>query len=150
MPHSASHDRLQQYDDVAIYVIDVGMVDPRNFALGDVKLASQSVSKNSRVRLEAELARTGPGEERAVGLYIVDRDGKPQKRAEQNLGWLDGQSLPAEFELRGLGLGTHQGLLKILGDDALDADNTRYFTVEVARPEKDSHCCPSLGHHHVA
>jgi hypothetical protein len=128
--------RLQEYPDVAIYVIDVGVVEPRNFALGDLKLASQTIAKNSRGHIRTELARVGPGEERAVALYLTDRDGQPYKEDEKTFGWLDGQSLPAEFELPGLGLGTHQGMLNIVGDDALSADNVRYFTIEVRSPWK--------------
>jgi hypothetical protein len=123
--------RVEQFPDVAVYVIDVGVADPRNFALGDVKLSHQTIAKNSPLEISTELARTGPGEERAVGIYVFDSDGRPQKRGEQSFGWLDGQSLRAGFELSGLGLGTHQGMLKIIGDDALSADNVRYFTVEV-------------------
>jgi hypothetical protein len=122
--------RLEPYEDIAIYLIDVGVTEPRNFALGDLKLASQTVAQNSRVRIQTELVRTGQSEERAVGIYLVDRAGNLQKRGERSFGWIDGQALPAEFELAGLGLGTHQGILKIVGDDALSADNVRYFTVE--------------------
>ena len=125
--------RLDAFEDVAIYLIDVGVEQPRNFALGDLKLSSQTIAKNSHVRIATELTRTGPGEERAVAIYLADRDGKLYKSGEQTFGWLDGQSLPAEFELKGIGLGTHHGVLKIVGDDALGADNLRYFTFE-ARP----------------
>ena len=112
--------RLREFDDVAIYVIDVGVTDPRNFALGDLKLASQTIAKNSRLRIHTELARTGPGEERAVGhVSRRPRRANCKSAANRSFGWLDGQSLPAEFELAGLGLGTHQGMLKIVGDDAL-------------------------------
>ncbi|MEX2141395.1 MAG: BatA domain-containing protein [Pirellulales bacterium] len=125
--------RLDKFEDVAIYLIDVGVEQPRNFALGDLKLSSQTVPKNSRVRIATQLTRTGPGEERSVAIYLADRDGQLYKSGEQTFGWLDGQSLPAEFELKGLDLGTHHGVLEIVGDDALSADNLRYFTFE-ARP----------------
>jgi len=128
--------RLEQYADVAIYVVDVGVLEPRNFALSDLKLASQTIARNSRAQIRTELVRVGPGEERAVALYLTDRDGQLYKDDEKTFGWLGGQSLPAEFELRGLGLGTHQGLVKVVGDDALAADNVRYFTVEVRLPWK--------------
>ena len=35
---------------------------------------------------------------------------------------------------RGWSIGTHQGLLRIVGQDGLAADDTRYFTVEVRPP----------------
>jgi hypothetical protein len=125
--------RLAPYEDVAIYLIDVGVEEPRNFALGDIQLSSQTIAQNSRVRISTQLMRTGPAEERAVAVFLTDRDGQRHKEDEQTFSWLGGQSLPAEFELKGIGLGTHHGVLQIVGDDALGADNLRYFTFE-ARP----------------
>jgi hypothetical protein len=125
--------RLREFEDVAIYLIDVGVTEPRNFALGDIQLASQVVAQNSRVRIQTQLARSGPGEDRAVAVYLIDRAGQRQKVGEQTFAWQDGQSVPAEFELRATENGPHQGMLQVIGDDALAADNVRHFTFE-ARP----------------
>ena len=38
---------------------------------------------------------------------------------------------PVEFRLGGLEPGTHQGFVRIVGQDGLAADDTRYFTVAV-------------------
>lgn len=126
--------KLDEYDEVALYVIDVGVEDPRNFALGDVKLSSETIAKNSPVRLEANLNRRGPNDERSVALYVADEAGQLQKRDEKSFTWLSDQAQSAEFTLPGLPEGTHQGMLSIIGDDALDADNVRYFTVDVRPP----------------
>jgi hypothetical protein len=123
--------RLEEFPDVAIYLIDVGVLEPRNFAIGDLKFASETVAKNSPVRIETQLMRAGPGEERAVALYLAGADGALVKRDERTFGWIGGQSLPADFELGGLDLGVHQGVVKLVGDDALAADNVRYFTIDV-------------------
>ena len=42
-----------------------------------------------------------------------------------------GELRPVEFRLGGLEPGTHQGFVRIVGQDGLAADDTRYFTVEV-------------------
>ncbi len=107
--------RLQEFADVAIYVIDVGVLEPRNFTIGDLVFTSETVAKNAPVRIETELARTGPGEERSVALYLVGENGELQKRDERSFGWIGGQSLPADFELSGLDLGAHQGVLEARG-----------------------------------
>ncbi len=54
-----------------------------------------------------------------MALYLVGENGELQKRDERSFGWIGGQSLPADFELSGLDLGAHQGVLKLVGDDAL-------------------------------
>ena len=42
-----------------------------------------------------------------------------------------GGSQTVNFTVEGLQQGTHQGLIEIVGQDALDCDNRRFFTVEV-------------------
>ncbi|MDZ4818511.1 MAG: BatA domain-containing protein [Planctomycetota bacterium] len=123
--------RLEKYRDVAIYIIDVGVEDPRDFALGNVDLSAQIIARQAPVTIGTFLSRIGPGEERMVELYMLDPNGKREKRDQRSFNWQPGNATRAEFTLRGLDLGTHQGFLQIVGDDALPANNIRYFTVEV-------------------
>jgi hypothetical protein len=128
--------RLEPYRDIAIYIIDVGVTNPQNFSVGDIRLSSQTVAERSSVRLRTELNRIGPSEQRDVAIYVADRSGQFHKRGERSFKWEDGQATSAEFELPAPALGTQQGMIKLVGDDALAADNIRYFTFEVRPPWK--------------
>jgi hypothetical protein len=129
---------LATLDNIGVHLIDVGIDAPRNFALGDVRLPSgQVLSKNTPLRLEVELAHRGPTEQRSVELYLNEAakdDEPPATRSPRGVQLAevgDGQSQVLDFRLGGLDAGTHQGWLRIVGEDALPFDDVRYFTIEV-------------------
>ena len=62
---------------------------------------------------------------------MLDADRKPQRRDQQTCDATPGELRPVEFRLGGLEPGTHQGFVRIDGQDGLAADDTRYFTVVV-------------------
>jgi hypothetical protein len=130
------HDKLEENKDIALYIIDVGVEDPRDFALGDLRLPAELLAKNTPLRVETDLVRLGPEENRTVELSIIDAAGQPQVRGQYPAkATPDGPQL-VEFSVAGFDKGTHQGLVKITSEDNLPADDARYFTVEVRPPWK--------------
>lgn len=133
-------EQLRQTPDVGVYVIDVGIPQPANLALGDLRLSGQTVSNRSTLRIETELASTGIAGQRTVELDLLEpAPGAAGERKARNAGQQvvsvePGQSQPVEFRASGLSLGTHQGYVRILGEDGLAADDRRYFTIEVKPP----------------
>ncbi len=126
--------RLAETPDVGLYVIDVGVADPQNYALGELYLSGDVLSRRSALVIRSELARMGPEGSRNVQLYLDDAVGNPVMRSEQDVAVAEGEAQAVEFRLGALDLGTHQGQVRIVGADGLEADNRRYFTVEVLRP----------------
>ncbi|MBN2477415.1 MAG: BatA domain-containing protein [Pirellulales bacterium] len=127
----ALQSRLKEVPHVGIYVIDVGVKQPVNYSLGELRLSGQVLSNRSSLRVETELSHTGPAGDRTVELYLLDNKGNDRKRSEQSYA-LDGdQSQQVEFHVGSLGIGTHQGFVRIVGQDGLACDDTRYFSVEV-------------------
>jgi hypothetical protein len=129
-------ERLQGLSGVGVYVIDVGVEEPANFALGDLHLPRQVLSSRGSLVVQTELSAAGTGGQRTVALDLLATDpatGKrsPQKRSEQVVALEAGQSQEVVFRVGGLTTGTHQGLVRVLGEDGLPADNARYFTFEV-------------------
>lgn len=124
--------QLKTLSGIGIYVIDVGVNDPSDFGLENMRLSSEVLSKNSRLHVAADLVHVGGGTERGVELYLVDREtGKPNLRAQQQFTVRPGESQRADFALLGLTPGIHQGYLKLVGEDALACDDTQWFTVHV-------------------
>ncbi len=124
--------QLKDLSGIGIYVIDVGVKDPTDFGLDNMRLSGDVLSTNSPLRISADLVHTGAGTERGVELYLVDRDTlKPNLRAQQQFTFRPGESRRIEFALLGLTAGIHQGYLKIVGEDALPCDDKQWFTVEV-------------------
>ncbi len=123
--------RIGEVPGVGIYVIDVGVEDPTDFALGELRLSEQVLSSRSPLEIQAELRRIGPKDSRVVELFLIDEDGNKQKRYEESYELADDETKPIDFLIGSLGVGTHQGIVQITGSDALEADDVRYFTVEV-------------------
>lgn len=130
--------RLAEVPGVGIYVIDVGVETPANFALGQVRLSGQVLSSRSPLGVEADLSRTGSpegaAEDRTVELYLLDANRQPQKRSEASVTLKPGESRQVQFQVDVPEVRTHQGFLRIVGQDALACDDTRYFTLEVKPP----------------
>ena len=136
--------RLEEADDVTLYVIDVGESGAENFALANALVQSESIPASGELHLVTEITRLGPASSRTVELQLeksdlskpVMLDGKLQLPSEK---WIraatvdlkENSSQQVEFYLGGLELGVHQGQVRILGEDALSLDDRRYFTIEV-------------------
>ena len=105
----------------AIYVIDVGAENPTNAGLGEVRLSAQVLSARSSLTIESELAAVGgaDGDKRTVELYLLDENGLPQKRGEQTHPLRTDRGQQIDFRVASLEVGTHQGYLRLVGQDGL-------------------------------
>ena len=131
---AAMQERLARLAGVGVYVIDVGVESPRNFALGELDLSGQVLAKNSALELRTDITRLGPADGRTVEAYVLDEVGRPVKRDQAAVQLGKNETAPLDFTLSGLAEGTHQGFLRIVGEDGLKSDDTRFFTVEVKPP----------------
>jgi hypothetical protein len=132
-------EQLNRLPGLELYLIDVGVEQPLNYALGEARLSAQLLSARNTLRIETELSRTaGPdhaeAENRAVELYLLDEQRQPQKRSEAICALRGGEAARVEFRLGVLGPGTQQGFLRIVGQDGLAADDIRHFSVLVRTP----------------
>jgi len=127
-------DLMTDVPGVAIYLIDVGVAEPSNDSLEELRLSSQVLSSRGTLQVETALHRIGQAGEQTVELILVDSQGSEQRRSQQTVQVGPGESQQVQFRLGGLEIGTHQGEVRIAGQDALAADDVRYFTVGVQPP----------------
>jgi hypothetical protein len=136
--------RFADRPDTALYVIDVGVDQPSNVALGDLRIAGEVLPRDGELVVDVDLQSEGVAGEKTVELLLEEpdptrpliRDGRvelPMQRQRgrdvRNLQAGERQSL--QFHVRGLPPGIHQGQVRILGQDGLAFDNVRYFTIQV-------------------
>lgn len=136
--------QLVELASLGVYVLDVGALDPQNFALSELRLSGQVVPRGSPVRIGADLSRVGPAANCGVELFLQDSEGRRSLKDSQppvEVG--AGAARPIEFALGGLDEGVHQGVVRIVGADGLPIDDERYFTVEVKPPWKALIVAPS-------
>ncbi|HZZ29953.1 MAG TPA: VWA domain-containing protein [Pirellulales bacterium] len=142
--------QLAEKTDVALYLIDVGIADPQNLSLGDLRLSADTLAKNTPLHLETNLLVTGrEPNESSVALEIIDSAGKFQRREQATVKPAVDQPQPIEFQIAGLEEGTHQGFVHIDGEDNLPTDDARYFTVDVRPPWKVLIVAPQPAERHA-
>lgn len=117
------------------YLIDVGVEKPQNMALGDLRLSAQAINQGAPLTIDATATCRGEGGRRMIELILLERvaggEVREVKRDEKPVDLNDGQAVPVTFDLAGLTVGLHQGFVRVAGQDALGADDRRYFTVRV-------------------
>jgi hypothetical protein len=117
----------------ALYV-DVGANAVQDFALEAVDLSSERVSAGTALAVSATAMRIGPDATRNVAVEVLGADGRYTRRGVKPVSWRQGGPAQVDFEVAGLEPGTRQGRVVIEGSDDLEADDIRYFTVEVGAP----------------
>ena len=135
---------LIEHPEVLVYVIDVGVPAPVNVALDPLDLSAETLAKSNELRVSSRVQSLGAAGNQVVQLLleefdptlplVIDGETKlpeARPRGRQELTVAAGESQLVEFRLRGLEPGVHHGVVQIVGDDGLDADNVRYFTIEV-------------------
>ena len=130
------NEALAAAPDVRIYVVDVGVADPKNASLGELQVRRSVLRPGEPLHIEAEIASNLKGEPPLVELSLQDADGKSQKKGQAIATFDDQDKGRVVFEVPDLPLGTHQGSIEMAATDPLMVDNTRYFTVEVRPPAK--------------
>ena len=139
--------RLADQPDISLFVLDVGVEQPRNVQLGQLRLSSDSLAKGQPLEIEADISSLHfdgsvdvevlmeePDPTRPV---IVDGDlllPEPKLRDRVTQTISDGGRATVRFSIRSLPEGVHHGMVQLKSEDGLDVDNVRYFTVEVRPP----------------
>jgi hypothetical protein len=135
---------LKVNENVLLYVIDVGALQPRNFGLEGLTLPSDVLTAGAELTIETQLRASGVGGERTVELSLeqpdptlpIIRDGQPVlpklvRRGSQSVKLEPESQQRVRFSVRGLEPGVHQGQVRIVGEDGLALDDVRFFAVEV-------------------
>jgi hypothetical protein len=125
-----------------LWLVDVGVEEPVNFALGDLQVVSSVTAPGSSVYVRTFLTGTVAGQ-KMVELRLqepqkpeaADNRGEYQLRGAQTVSVLPGQPVPVEFSFTVSRAGIYQGFLALLGEDPLKWDDRRFFTVVVRPPE---------------
>jgi len=124
-------DLAESHPDTSLLVVDVGATAARNFAIDAVELSSDRIPAGSTLGITVATRRTGTDANRSVSVDMIGENGQATRRAVKPGAWQPTAGGHIDFEITGLEPGIRQGRVVIDGDDDLEADNTRSFTVEV-------------------
>lgn len=138
---------LAQSPELSLFVVDVGVDSPNNFALGQVRLSAVEISTKGRFSIQTEARNSGPAAQRTIKMTVekldasrpINRDGKtlfsekafPSQSVVVDI--RENGSAPAKFDFnQTLQPGTYHGSVSIEGKDGLASDDRRYFTFRVS------------------
>lgn len=121
---------FSQYPGVPVYVIDVGVEENLNLALGCPRLPSRSVGRNATVDIRSVVSGGARPAWRTVALEIAGET-RYLVRVELKHPWAES---PVRFDEPMASEGAVQGRVLFIEEDELAADNVRYFTLQVGDP----------------
>lgn len=139
--------RLSDQPDISLFVLDVGVEQPRNVQLGQLRLSSESLAKGQPLEIDADISslhfegsvdvevlmeEPDPTRPVIVDGKLLLPESKLRDRVTQSIS--DGGRATVRFSLRSLPEGVHHGMVQVKSEDGLEVDNTRHFTVEVRPP----------------
>lgn len=115
-----------------IYLIDVGIENPINTSVKQIKLSRQSISEGGQLLIDATISSVGrAGVDQAVQVMVTTANGDSVKEG-QAVVRVDGTDTIVSFPLQGLTGPIRQGEVRLESSDPLQADDVQYFTVSVA------------------
>ncbi len=135
---------LDKHPGVGVYVVDVGVENPENLALGAIRMNSHVVARNSPLELQLDVRSIGLPATRQVELVVEQIDPtlpivedevictpRAQQRGRQELTLEEGEASTLRFRLEESKGGVRHGTVRLLGEDGLAIDDIRHFTFRV-------------------
>ncbi len=127
--------QLAERDWLGMYLIDVGIEQPTNTGIVDVRLSRQTVGVAGQVEVEATVRRAEPAtSETVVELWQGVDDGPLAKRGTQSFTLSKDQAAKVRFTFDNLTGKLAQGSLRLVTSDPLSIDDAAHFSVKVLPP----------------
>lgn len=119
----------------SVYLIDAGVVEPRNIALTGLTLSDQEVSSEREIIVEASVVSQGfDDQEVTVEFYTQDLNTEPVERDQQAVKLKSGSRQQLPFVAEVSGEGTIRGELRLVTSDPLATDNRLWMTIGTRPP----------------
>lgn len=123
---------------LSTYLIDVGVDDPVNISLANLKLSREAVPAGGQLQVEATMRRVGESPaDQTVELELLNDNGNPVKAGQQTAAFPPGGEVLLKFPPLEITKGFYQqGQLKVVGADPMSFDDRVFFSVRVLPPRK--------------
>ena len=118
-------------DGITPLFVDVAAEAVDDCGIASLGLSADRVVAGGPLAVSVTADRVGPDTTRPVAIEVLGRDGTYVRRGVKPVTWTASAPAAVEFELTGLEPGTRQGRVVVDGADDFEADDARYFTVEV-------------------
>jgi uncharacterized membrane protein len=130
-------DELERLEWVSIYLIDVGVDEPRNIALTNLELSEQTVSTDGRAEISVDVESIGYDGDNVNLEFLIKNDaGELVKHDQREVKLKNGAAQRIQFSVKGLTQRTTQGEVRLVSSDPLECDNYVKFSIGVLEPMK--------------
>ena len=134
-----SSEVMRRYDG-GLFVVDVGVKEPRNSSFQKVSLNPETPIAPAAVEIEVQVAHCGPATTKTIELVLIGNAHDPTAetvRRSRTVDFPDGESQHiVSMPLTGIEPGTHQGKLRFSIPDALPMDDQCWFTLSMQPEQK--------------
>jgi hypothetical protein len=125
-------EELERLTWVSVYLIDVGVDEPRNIALTGLKLSDEEVSSDGEFVVEATVVSQGfEGQEVTVEFYTHGVNDEPVERGQRTVALKNGAGQPLQFAAEVSAEEILRGELRLVTSDPLAIDNQLRLTIGV-------------------
>ncbi len=126
---------LEKDKSVNLYLIDVGLPQPTNIGLSDLKVSDSTLTAGSPLRVQATVTATGRDAATVgIDLSILGEQGRLVPKDSKSVELQGAEGAVAQLSVSGLTGNVVQGELRLKADDPLEFDNSLFFTVEIQPP----------------
>lgn len=126
---------LAEREWLGLYLIDVGVEQPTNQGVVELRAARETVGAGGTVALEATVRAQGVASPTAIVELWQGTDAGPlAKRDQQSVSLTEGTAARVRFQVDVAAESLAQGSLRLLGADPLKIDDEAHFTIKVLRP----------------
>ncbi|QDT42442.1 hypothetical protein Pan241w_25260 [Gimesia alba] len=158
-PSQLIKQQLEKLKWLGIYVIDVGVTNPQNIGISQIKLSRESVTLGNSVSLKTEIVSSGiTAENTLLELFTQNEKGQLIKRDQRPLSTVNSETDTSEsnsttasnsgsqleMNLPNISQRITQGELRITSSDPYLPDDVRYFTIVAEPPPRILIVSPDL------
>lgn len=119
----------------SIYLIDVGVEEPRSIALAGLKLSDEEVSSDGEFVVEGSVVSQGfDGQEVTIEFYTHGLNSEPVERGQSTVELKDGTGQPLQFAAEVTSEEILLGEMRLVTSDPLAIDNQLQFTIGTRPP----------------
>ncbi|MGZ0162430.1 MAG: BatA domain-containing protein [Planctomycetales bacterium] len=128
-------EELERLAWASVYLIDVGVDEPRSIALTGLKLSDEEVSSDGEFVVEASVVSQGfDGQEVTVEFYTHGLNSEPVERGQSTVVLKNGSGQPLQFAAEVTDEEILLGEMRLVTSDPLAIDNQLRFTIGTRPP----------------
>lgn len=128
-------EELERLAWASVYLIDVGVEEPRSIALAGLKLSDEEVSSDGGFVVEGSVVSQGfDGQEVTIEFYTHGLNSEPVERGQSTVKLKNGTGQPLQFAAEVTSEKILLGEMRLVTSDPLAIDNQLQFTIGTRPP----------------